>query len=102
MGLVRDLGGAEVSRYRGKKIVMHQTEHDEQLAALRAGKPVNDGPYMAASTMLAILGRMATYTAQRVTWEQALHSNEDLTPPHYQWGSLPTPAPAVPGKTKVV
>jgi predicted dehydrogenase len=102
LGLVRDLGGAEVSRYRGKKNVMHQTEHDEQLAALRAGKPVNDGPYMAASTMLAILGRMATYTAQRVTWDQALNSKEDLTPPHYQWGSLPTPTPAVPGKTKVV
>jgi predicted dehydrogenase len=100
LAVVRNLPGNEVSRYRGKKNVMHQTEHDEQFAALRAGKPVNDGPFMALSTMLAIMGRMATYTGQRVTWERALNSNEDLSPPRYEWGPLPTPTVAIPGRSK--
>jgi hypothetical protein len=80
---------------------MHQTEHDEMYAALRAGKLINDGAFMCLSTMLAILGRMASYTGQKVTWEQAFNSQEDLTPPEYAWVSLPTPAAPVPGKTRV-
>jgi predicted dehydrogenase len=102
LGVVRDQAGKVVSKYRGPKNVIHQTEHDEQFAALRAGMPINDGHYMALSTMLAIMGRMATYTGQRVTWEQAINSKEDLSPPRYDWGPLPTPLPAVPGKGTVV
>ena len=35
---------------------------------------------MTKSTLMAIMGRMATYTGQDITWEQALNSQEDLTP----------------------
>jgi len=55
---------------------------------------------MARSTLLAIMGRMATYTGQLITWEQAMNSKEDLTPPKYEWGAIPTPSVAVPGVTK--
>lgn len=89
-------------RYSGKKNDIYQTEHDELFASIRAGKPINNGEYMAKSTLLAILGRMATYTGKTITWEQALHSKEDLTPPRYEWGPLPTPAVALPGQTPFV
>ena len=53
-------------------------------------------------TLLAIMARMAAYTGQLVTWEQALKSKEDLTPPRYDWDvQLPEPPVAVPGKTKL-
>ncbi len=78
----------------------YQKEHDELFASIRKGKPINDGEYMAKSTLLAIMGRMATYTGQLITWEQAMNSQEDLTPPKYEWGSLPTPPVALPGITK--
>ena len=82
---------------------MYQTEHDELFASIRAGKPINNGEYMAKSTLLAIMGRMAAYTGQQVTWDQALHSKEDLSPPKYDWDvKLPHPPVAVPGVTKVV
>ena len=55
---------------------------------------------MAKSTLMAILGRMATYTGQVITWEQALNSKEDLTPAKYEWGPVPTPSAAVPGVTR--
>lgn len=82
---------------------MYQTEHDELFASIRKGTPVNNGEYMAKSTLLAIMGRMAAYTGQQITWEMALHSKEDLTPPSYDWSAkLPDPPIAIPGVTKFV
>jgi hypothetical protein len=49
---------------------------------------------------MAILGRMVAYTGQVITWEQALNSREDLTPPGYEFGPLPVPPVAMPGITK--
>ena len=89
-------------RYAGPPNDMYQTEHDEFFAAIRAGKIINDGARMMNSTMMAILGRMAAYTGQVITWEQALNSKEDLTPAKYEWGPIPTPAVALPGKTKFI
>ena len=58
---------------------------------------------MAKSTLMGILGRMATYTGQKVTWEQALNSKEDLMPATLDWNAPPPPAVvALPGITKVV
>jgi hypothetical protein len=88
-------------RYRGPKNDIYQTEHDELFASIRNGKPINNGDYMAKSTLLAIMGRMATYTGQTITWEQAMNSKEDLTPAKYEWGSIPTPAIAIPGVTQL-
>ena len=49
------------------------------------------------------MGRMAAYTGQLITWQQALNSKEDLSPPAYDWKVKLTPAPvAMPGRTKFV
>lgn len=86
-----------------KKDDFYQTEHDELFAGIRQGKPINNGEYMAKSTLLAIMGRMATYTGQLITWEQALNSVEDMTPRRYGWDAEPPPSPiAMPGATKLV
>jgi predicted dehydrogenase len=94
---------AEEWHYSGPKNNMYQTEHDELFAGIRAGKPINNGEYMARSTLLAIMGRMVAYTGQEITWERALHSKEDLTPPKYDMNArLPERPVAVPGVTKFV
>jgi len=93
---------AEKWVFEGADNNIYQTEHDELFASIRSGKPINNGEYMAKSTMLAILGRMATYTGQQITWEQAMNSQEDLTPPSYAWGKAPEVKIAVPGLTKFV
>ncbi len=80
---------------------LYQQEHDEFFAAIRSGKPFNNGEYMAKSTLLAIMGRMAAYTGQEITWEMALNSKENLSPASYSWDvALPTPVIARPGQTK--
>jgi predicted dehydrogenase len=89
-------------RFEGKARDMYQNEHDALFAAIRAGKPIDDGEYMCKSTLMAIMGRMAAYTGQEITWDQAWNSAEDLTPKEYDWGPLPTPAVAVPGITRFV
>jgi predicted dehydrogenase len=89
--------------YDGPRNQMFQTEHDELFASIRRGTPINNGDYMARSTLLAILGRMAAYTGQQITWEMALGSQEDLSPARYAWDAAPPVSSiAVPGQTKFV
>jgi predicted dehydrogenase len=80
----------------------YQTEHNELFAGIRNAKPINNGEYMAHSTLLAILGRTVAYTGAQITWEEMLNSKEDLTPPSYEWGPIATPKVAIPGVTKFV
>jgi myo-inositol 2-dehydrogenase / D-chiro-inositol 1-dehydrogenase len=82
-------------RYAGKARDMYQAEHDEMFAALHAGKRIDNGDYMCKSTLMALLGRMAAYTGQRITWEQALQSQESLVPDPLRWEDAP-PATSVP------
>jgi myo-inositol 2-dehydrogenase / D-chiro-inositol 1-dehydrogenase len=89
--------------YEGAKNDMYQTEHDEVFAAIRAGKPINHGTWMAQSTMLAIAGRMAAYTGQTITWDEAMKSQENLLPSDLRWDApIEVPPVAQPGKTKLV
>jgi hypothetical protein len=79
---------------------MYQTEHDELFASIRNRRPINNGEYMAKSTLLAIMGRMAAYTGQMITWQQALESREDLSPARYAFDAAPPEARiAMPGVT---
>ena len=55
---------------------------------------------MAKSTMMAVMARMSAYTGETITWEQAMASELDLTPPQYAWGDVQAAAIAVPGVTK--
>ncbi len=96
--------------YDGPGGNMYDLEHVALFQSIRDGRPINNGQYMAYSTMLAILGRMVTYTGQRLTWEEALNSVEDLSPADYAWDAQPPVLPdenghypvAMPGQTKFV
>ncbi|MGP0067601.1 MAG: Gfo/Idh/MocA family oxidoreductase [Isosphaeraceae bacterium] len=94
--------GPDKWRYRStkKKADMYQVEHNEMFAALRAGKPINNGEHAANSTLLALMGRTAAYTGLVVTPDMVLNSKEDLSPPKYEFGPLITPGVPVPGYTK--
>ena len=96
------IAGENKWRYRGDKPSMYDLEHVELFKAIRNGNTINNGVYMSYSTLLAIMGRMATYTGQNITWDQALNSQEVLGPKTYQWGPIETPVVAMPGQTKFV
>ncbi|HMC59609.1 MAG TPA: hypothetical protein VKJ01_10490, partial [Candidatus Solibacter sp.] len=89
--------------FSGKPYDMYQKEHDLLFASIRKGQPLNDGKRLATSTLLGIMGRMAAYTGQQVTWDQAMNSQEKLFPEGLDWkGSLEVKPRAEPGITKLV
>ncbi len=99
---IEDHAGNLLWKYDGPDGDMYQIEHNELFASIRSGKPINNGDYMCKSTMLAIAGRMAGYTGQRLTWDAVTNSKERLGPEVYEWTDNPVPTVAIPGKTKFV
>jgi predicted dehydrogenase len=90
----------------------YQREHDVLFAAIRSGKPVNNGDYMIPSTMVGIMGQISCYTGKEVTFEQIKQSDfyypprpedcrDDMEPPSKAGanGSYPVP---VPGRTQMI
>ena len=51
----------------------YQVEHDKLFASIRSGGVISDTENGAKSTLSAILGRMATYTGKKITFEEALN-----------------------------
>jgi hypothetical protein len=51
--------------------------------------------------MMGIMGRMAAYTGQEITWEMALNSQQKLVPDRLDWNTkVEAPPLATPGRTK--
>nr|WP_291195924.1 Gfo/Idh/MocA family oxidoreductase [Dyadobacter sp.] len=86
---VHEITGANPWKYEGVQNDMYQTEHNELFASIRSGKLINDGEFMAHSTLTAIMGRMAAYTGKRITWNEALNSTEKLGPDTYSFDMKP-------------
>ena len=81
---------------------MYQTEHDEFYKALRSGKRIDDGNFVVNSCRMALMGRMAAYTGQDVTWDQVVNSKENLGPDKLEMGNAPPVVIRVPGNTKLI
>lgn len=102
-----DYSGGE-DRASSLSVNPYQQEHDDLLASIRGtGAYLFEGDYGAASSMTAVLGRMATYSGQVVTWEQAANSELRLAPDRYALDATPPVVPdeegnypvAMPGAT---
>ncbi len=50
----------------------------------------NEGEHGAHSTFTAILGRMATYSGQRINWDDAINAQVTVHPDKYAWDALPS------------
>lgn len=90
----------------------YQREHDLLFAGIRSGKPVNNGDYMARSTMACVMGQISCYTGKEITSDQINKSDfyyeprpedcrDDMEPPIKPGphGSYPVP---IPGRTKMI
>ncbi len=92
---------------REDRLDAYQREHDDLFAAIRNNTEFNEAEPCAISTMVAIMGRMATYSGKMITWDEAMNSNLRLGPKRFAWDAEPPilPGPdgyypvAMPGKT---
>jgi predicted dehydrogenase len=98
--LSMSIEGENPWKYSGPRPSMYDVEHVELFKGIRDGKPINNGIYMANSTMMAIMGRMACYTGELITGEKALYSTEDLRPESYEFGDVVIPEVPMPGRTR--
>ena len=102
--------GANPWQWRGNAPNPYQVEQDVLIDAIRNGMPHNDVDHAATATLVGIMGRMASYSGQLVTWEQALRSKQVLAPEKYAFDAVPPVMPdpsgrypvAMPGVTKVL
>jgi predicted dehydrogenase len=100
--------GPKKWHYTGPKPSMYDVEHQRLFAAIRSGNTINNGLYMAQSTMMAILGRFVDYTGSPITWDEMMGSNQTFAPAKYAMDATPPVVPdangiypiALPGVTK--
>jgi predicted dehydrogenase len=57
-------------QYEGPRDDPYLVEHVELFKAIRSGNPINNGDYMARSTLIGIMGQISCYTGKEVTWDQ--------------------------------
>jgi myo-inositol 2-dehydrogenase / D-chiro-inositol 1-dehydrogenase len=55
-------------------------EHVELVTAIRTGNYLNDSDEQIKSTLIGIMGRMAAYSGNEITWDQVVNSDLDLSP----------------------
>ena len=68
-------------RVHGKDpISAYVQEHKDLIQSIKDGKPYEELTTVAESTMTAILGRMAVYSGEVVTWDDALAYDQDTMP----------------------
>ena len=79
----------------------YEQEHVDLVTAIRTNQPINEAANTAKSTLTAIMGRVAAYTGQEVTWDQMMESKMRLGPEKYELGQVAIKAEVpVPGTAK--
>ena len=112
-GTISGLDGESKYKYPnkwGEDPNPYQVEHDHLFESIRSGGVIADTENGAKSTLTAILGRMATYSGKKITFEEALNSKYQLMPETVTWNSIPPSSPdengyytiPTPGKTKFI
>ncbi len=98
-------------QYQGPPPAPYLREQQEFFAGLRAGKPLNNGDYMANSTMVAVLGQIVCYSGRQIGWKKAIAADFAFPPAGPVDFSIEPPVKplpdgqyplAVPGKTKLI
>ena len=72
-------------------------EHIELVTAIRTGNYINDSETVVNSTRMALMGRMAAYTGEEITWDEVVNSDLRLGPDTYEFG----PSYDIPDEPKV-
>ena len=81
----------------------YRAEHENLIASIRAGKPINEAQAIAESTMTGILGREAVYSGAEITWEDAMASEARLGPTEYDASAAnPIADVPMPGKHRFI
>ncbi len=80
-----DISGGKIYDHSNKQVWQapkgengHANEHVDLFKAIRKGEMPNEGDYGATSTMTANMGRMASYSGKKLTWDDCFNSRVAL------------------------
>ncbi len=90
----------DLFRFRDPEVNPYQQEHQNLIASIRAGEPINEAKNLAESTLTGIMGRESAYTGRSIEWDKALNSTFRYGPERYELGPLPFPQVPMPGAHK--
>lgn len=98
-GLIQDHKGKTLFQFdKTKENQPYQAEHDELFAAVAKGDyKYWDTERAAKTTLTAIIGRLATYSGQVITFDKALNSGLNLQPATYAFDAKPPVVPDADG-----
>jgi predicted dehydrogenase len=101
---IHDREGKLLWSTKGDISAAYQQEHKDLIDSIRNNKPIVELKATAESSMTSVLGRMAAYTGQLVSWDFATKESKlDLFPKDFDIkGARPEPAFAIPGETKLI
>lgn len=85
-------------QFHGESRSAYRLTHEDLIASILSGNPINEASAAAESTMTGILGREAAYSGRAVSWDEAMKSQTRLGPPAYTMGPYPIPPVAMPGQ----
>ena len=105
-----NVGGGKVAIYGANPyeagratVVANHLQHATLYQSVRGSIPyVNNLPYTAKATMAAILGKMATHSAQLMTWEEAFNAPAIIDPATITWDTVPPTLPDANGFYKTI
>ncbi len=111
-GKITDLKGETLWQYRKPREGdpnPYQVEHDQLHSAIKDGTPLNNAYYGAKSSFSSVFGRLATYSGQEITWDEATQSDFSIMPEEFDFNAEPPVKPgdngdyelAIPGTWKL-
>lgn len=102
-GTGRVVVAGKTDRFEGnrlKQVNPYVQEHRDLIESIEKSQKLNEANNIATSTLTAIMGRIAAYTGQTITWDQALNMTKlRLGPKEYSFDiPMPTVEIPVPGR----
>lgn len=100
---IYDSEGKEVWSMKGDIGAAYQQEHKDLVDSIRSSTPIVELAETAKSSLTAVMGRLAAYTGQKVTWDfLTKESKLNLFPQPLDLKGSKESSFAIPGKTKLV
>ncbi|MCL2743083.1 MAG: Gfo/Idh/MocA family oxidoreductase [Planctomycetaceae bacterium] len=87
-------------KFSGQPTSRFQMEQKALMDSIRTGNPINNGQYMAHSSLMGIMAMWACYTGVPLTWNDAMNSEYHIGPPSpdaITWDMVPPVVPDADG-----
>ncbi|MEM9827626.1 MAG: Gfo/Idh/MocA family oxidoreductase [Planctomycetota bacterium] len=98
-----DRDGKELWSMKGDLSAAYRQEHKELVASIRSGTPIVELQQTAESSLTAVMGRMAAYTGQEVTWDFVTQESKlNLFPDKIDLSAARDSGFAVPGGQELI